>query len=307
MIDASRDPRGRGRPEPLTAKPVTVAEALELGRQTLLAASRPDEDARREARFLLAGVLEVEPGAVGLAQERVLTALERDTFARRLARRCVGEPLQYIEGRAAFRQLELKVDRAVLIPRPETEQLVDRILDRCRGGTDLRALDLGTGSGAIAISLALEGPFSLVVGVDISASALNLARYNAERADVADRVELRPGSLFSALRPGERFHVVVSNPPYIASGESMSLPSEVRDWEPAIALFAGPTGLELIEAIVEGAPACMEPGGLLALEVAPAIADAVLDGIRAIDAFSEPELYPDYAGHPRIVLAEFRG
>lgn len=306
MTAARRDPLGRDRPRSPTADPLSVSRALEIGRRTL-APARPEDDARREARFLLAGVLELEPGAVALQPQRILTVGERNTFATRLARRANGEPLQYIEGRAAFRQLELKVDRAVLIPRPETEQLVDRILERCRRKTGLLALDLGTGSGAIAISLAVEGPFSLVVGVDISRSALNLARYNAELAGVAERVEFRPGSLFSALRPGERFHVVASNPPYIASGESESLPAEVRDWEPAIALFAGPTGLELIEAIVEGAPAWLEPDGLLALEVAPAVADAALERIRRAAAFSEAELHRDYAGHPRIVLARLRG
>ncbi|NIR42554.1 MAG: peptide chain release factor N(5)-glutamine methyltransferase [Gemmatimonadetes bacterium] len=289
-----------------TAKPITVLRALEIGWRTL-AAVRHDDDARREARFLLAGVLGLEPGALALERDRVLTTVERNTLAARLARRVAGEPLQYIEGRAAFRQLDLRVGPSVLIPRPETEQLVGFILDWCQGRNDLQALDLGTGSGAIAISLAVEGPFHRVVGVDISASALNFARYNAKEAEVADRVDLRSGSLYSAVRPGERFHVVVSNPPYVASGETASLPPEVRDWEPAIALFAGPTGLELIEAIVDGAPAHLEPGGLLALEVAPGIVESALARIRANGDFAEPELHTDYAEHPRIVLAERHG
>ena len=120
---------------------------------------------------------------------------------------------------------------------------------------------------------------------------------------VEDRVDLRSGSLYSALHPGERFHLVVSNPPYIAASDTESLPAEVRDWEPEVALFAGPTGVEVIEEIVTGAPARLEPGGILALEVAPDVADATLARIRATNAFAEPELHNDLAGLPRIVIA----
>jgi release factor glutamine methyltransferase len=225
-------------------------------------------------------------------------------YEARLARRARGEPLQYIEGRAAFRRLSLHVDRSVLIPRPETEQLVEHVLDWCRGRERLRAVDLGTGSGAIAISLALEGPFQDVVGVDISLDALNVARANAAGAGVAARVDLRQGSLFRALGPRERFHVVVSNPPYIALGEADALPAEVREWEPELALFAGPSGLEMIEQIVEGAPDHLEDGGLLALEVAPDSAAAAIERIRAHGEYGEARLIRDLAGHQRIVLAE---
>jgi release factor glutamine methyltransferase len=281
--------------------PLTVASAIQAGVRAL--ADHSGDEARHEALFLLAGVLDLSPGAMALDRGRRLTRDQQTQYRARLARRAQGEPLQYIEGRAAFRQLVLRVDPSVLIPRPETEQLVDAVLERCQGRVGLRGLDLGTGSGAIAISLAQEGPFETVVGVDISPSALDLARYNAAEAGVEGRVDLRSGSLYSALHPGERFHLVVSNPPYIAAGDAESLPAEVREWEPEVALFAGPTGVEVIDEIVRGAPAYLEAGGLLALEVAPDVAEATLARIRATGAFADPELRDDLAGMPRIVLA----
>jgi release factor glutamine methyltransferase len=282
--------------------PLTVQAAIEMGRRALLDGS--GEDARREALFLLAGLLGATPGETAVDRDR---RLEPDTLAEyeaRLARRARGEPLQYIEGRAAFRRLTLRVDPSVLIPRPETEQLVEYVLEWCRGREELRALDLGTGSGAIAVSLAIEGSFETVVGVDISPDALNVARDNTAEAGVEGVVDLRLGSLFSAVRPGERFHVVVANPPYIADSEADSLPAEVRDWEPGVALFAGPTGLEVIEQIVAGAPKYLEPRGLLALELAPGVAQQGLESVRARGAYREPRLLHDLAGHQRILLAE---
>ena len=286
------------------AAPLSRQAALQRGRSVL--SSRSGADAQREALYLLAGVLGTTPGQAALEPDRTLGERQLMEYEARLARRARGEPLQYIEGRAAFRRLSLHVDRSVLIPRPETEQLVEHVLDWCRGrGRErLRALDLGTGSGAIAISLALEGPFQDVVGVDVSLDALNVARANAAGAGVAARVDLRQGSLFRALGPRERFHVVVSNPPYIALGEADALPAEVREWEPELALFAGPSGLEMIEQIVEGAPDHLEDGGLLALEVAPDSAAAAIERIRAHGEYGEARLIRDLAGHQRIVLAE---
>ncbi|MEE9132440.1 MAG: peptide chain release factor N(5)-glutamine methyltransferase [Gemmatimonadota bacterium] len=286
----------------ITTAPLSRQAALERGRSVLSA--RSGADAQREALYLMAGVLGTTPGQAALERDRTLGERELMEYEARLARRARGEPLQYIEGRAAFRRLSLHVDRSVLIPRPETEQLVEHVLDWCRGRERLRAVDLGTGSGAIAISLALEGPFQDVVGVDISLDALNVARANAAGAGVAARVDLRQGSLFRALGPRERFHVVVSNPPYIALGEADALPAEVREWEPELALFAGPSGLEMIEQIVEGAPDHLEDGGLLALEVAPDSAAAAIERIRAHGEYGEARLIRDLAGHQRIVLAE---
>jgi release factor glutamine methyltransferase len=241
---------------------------------------------------------------LALQQDRSLTSSELAEYEARLARRLRGEPLQYIEGRAAFRDLWLAVDRSVLIPRPETEQLVDRVLEWCRGKEALRGLDLGTGSGAIAISLALEGPFQEVVAVDISAAALKVAGINAREAGLQDRVKLRHGSLFEALEPAELFDVIVSNPPYIGEAESGALPDEVREWEPELALFAGPTGLEVIEPIVAAAPGHLRAGALLAVEVAPGVAEAAAAAVTRSGLYGRSRVERDLSGSERIVLAE---
>ncbi|MHC4709055.1 MAG: peptide chain release factor N(5)-glutamine methyltransferase [Planctomycetota bacterium] len=280
----------------------TVKEALETGARIL--APRSGDDASREALFLLAGLLDSSPSRLALERGRSLSQDQWAEYKSRLDRRADGEPLQYIEGRAAFRELSLRVDRSVLIPRPETEQLVEHVLEWCRGREGLVGLDLGTGSGAIAISLLLEGPFHAFVAVDISGAALNVARVNASEARVAGRLDLRQGSLFEALRPGERFHVIVSNPPYIADGEAGSLPEEVRNWEPPVALYAGPTGMGVISQIVGSAPRSLEPGGLLALEVAPTVADAAVELVRESAHFGEPRIAHDLAGQRRVLLAE---
>ena len=281
---------------------LSVQKVLERGRLAL--AARSGTDASREALYLLTGLLGTSSAEITLQRDRIVGEQDRVEYEARLARRALGEPLQYIEGRAAFRQLDLRVDRSVLIPRPETEELVEHVLQRCRGRENLRALDLGTGSAAIAISLALEGPFREVVGVDISPDALNVAGQNVAEIGLGHRVELRQGSLFAALRPEERFDVVVSNPPYIAPDEVDSLPSEVRDWEPDVALYAGPRGWEIIEKIVDGAAGYLSHQGLLALEVAPGVADAAAEHVRAHGGYREPRVLDDLAGRRRVLLAE---
>jgi release factor glutamine methyltransferase len=296
------EPRASSGSIDTTAVPTSVRAALKRGGEAL--ARRSARDAGREALFLLAGVLEVTPGSLALQQDRRLGEPELAEYESRLARRLAGEPLQYIEGRAAFRELWLRVDRAVLIPRPETEQLVECVLDWCRGREALRGLDLGTGSGAIAISLAREGPFRRVVAVDISAAALKVAEINAREAGLEDGVDLRHGSLFDALDPVERFDVIVSNPPYIAEAEVGTLPEEVREWEPDMALYAGPTGLEVIEQIIAAASHHLKRGGLLALEIAPAVAEATLTLLRRSGRYGGERVERDLSGFERIVLAE---
>lgn len=299
-----RHPTGSGvsvEQDRASAPPVTIAEALERGRRSLRGRS---ERGRHEALYLLAGVLRVTQGETWARRDRRLEQRELEEYEKRLARRARGEPLQYIEGRAAFRRLSLRVNPSVLIPRPETEQLVECVLEWCRGRERLSAVDVGTGSGAIAISLAVEGPFERVVGVDISPPALNVAHENAKEAGADGKVDLRVGSLFDALRREERFDVVVANPPYIASGELDSLPAEVREWEPPVALYAGPAGSEVIERIVDEAPRHLREAGLLALEIAPGVADAAVDRVRARGAYREPRLIRDLAGRQRILLAE---
>ncbi|HET7232899.1 MAG TPA: peptide chain release factor N(5)-glutamine methyltransferase [Longimicrobium sp.] len=258
---------------------------------------------RLNAEMLLAGSLGLKRLDLYLQFDRPLKADELAAFKARLLRRAKHEPLQYIDGTAAFRDLALRVDPRVLIPRPETEVLVQEVLDWAAAHGARTALDVGTGSGAIALALATEGPFERVVAVDVSPGALEVARENAASAAPAAPVDFRLGSLYDAV-PGERFDVIASNPPYVGVEERASLDAEVRDWEPATALFAGTGGLDVIRPLVGGALRHLSPGGLLAMEIGASQADAVCAIVRAAGAFGEPRVRRDLAGRDRIVLAE---
>jgi release factor glutamine methyltransferase len=219
-------------------------------------------------------------------------------------RRLKHEPLQYVLGTAAFRHLELAVDPRVLIPRPETEVLVGLVLDWVKTRpAPYSALDVGTGSGAIALSLAAEGGFDNVVATDISADALALAAANAARCGLTTKVGFRQGSMFDAVA-GEQFTVVVSNPPYVAETDRVTLAPEVREHEPGVALFGGASGLDVIEALIRRAPEHMEPGGLLALELGLGQGDAVLSLLAATGSFTGVRLENDLTGRCRFALAE---
>ncbi len=291
----------------------TVAELLDTGAKSL--GAEGIDEAKLQAEHLLAAALGIRRMALH-HQRRDTPAPEqvarfRDLLARRLTR----EPLQYVLGEAAFRELTLRVDRRVLIPRPETEVLVGAVLAAVavRGGSDglavvgkgegLVALDIGTGSGAIAISLVHEGPFDGVVATDVSEGALAVARENAQHAGVAERVEFRHGAGWSAIREGERFDVVVSNPPYIAEPEREGLPPEVREFEPEEALFGGADGLDVAQHILAGAARHLRPGGLLALELAPSQAPRVLERVRREGVYQSPRIVHDLTGRARAVLA----
>jgi release factor glutamine methyltransferase len=221
-------------------------------------------------------------------------------------RRAAGEPLQYVLQRWGFRTLDLFVDKRVLIPRPETEVVVEIAIRELRRIGSQRPLvaDLGTGSGAIALSLAVEVGDARVWATDASADALAVARANLAGigSPAAIRVRLEEGRWFEAL-PGAlrgQFDVLVSNPPYIAADED--LPTEVADWEPSAALIAGPTGLEAVEELVAGAPEWLARGGALVVEIAPHQADRTLELVSAAD-FEGAEVRPDLNGRARVLVA----
>lgn len=259
---------------------------------------------RLDAQLLLAGVLGVERSAL-TARSPLPDDAARAAFEAALARRAGREPLQYVLGEAAFREIVLRVDPRVLIPRPETEVLVGVVLAWAagRGGAAPDALDVGTGSGAIALSLLVEGPFTRVVGTDPSPDALEVAAENARRLAVAGGLELRRGPGWTPLAPEERFDVVVSNPPYVAEPERAALQPEVGRWEPAGALFAGADGLDVVRDLVGGAAARVRPGGLLALEVGSTQARTVAGWLREDDAFEDVQVLLDLAGRERVVRA----
>lgn len=269
---------------------------------------------RLDAELLLAHVLGTDRTALFAYPERRLTPEEASRFEAALQRRMGREPLPYITGTREFLGLPFRVTPAVLIPRPETEVLVETVAERLAElhGREypFRLLDVGTGSGCIAIGLAHLLPHARVVAVEPSAEALAVARENAAGLGVADRMEW-VNALFpeaAAEREGE-FDAVVSNPPYIPEAEVETLQPEVRDWEPRGALTGGPDGLDLIRPLAEYAPRLIRPvrlggaGGLLALEVALGQAERVLSLLRDTDRYAEVETVPDLAGIPRVCLS----
>lgn len=220
-----------------------------------------------------------------------------------VARLQQGAPFAYAVRRAAFRHLTLDVDERVLIPRPETEGLVEEVL-RLSVGVRGCAIDVGTGSGAIALSLASEGTFDHVVATDISVDALAVARQNATRLVGALRapIEFRHGSLLAPVQD-IRAAVIVSNPPYIAYHEAAELPSSVRDWEPTLALLSGADGMTATNAIIRGAAELLQKGGILALEVDARRASLAAESLAVDSRYREIAVRLDLAGRERFVIA----
>ena len=264
-------------------------------------------EAVREARELVAALYEV-PRFWPAANAHV--PAESDIWPRAraaAAARARGAPLAYAVGRAAFRHLTLDVDERVLIPRPETELLVDLVLDRALEPGGL-AIDVGTGSGAIALALACEGNFAEVLGIDIAADALQVARANqrllAARGALRATVSLVEGSLLAPARAASlRARAIVSNPPYVAFDEASELPADVRDWEPPLALFAGSQGLDLSARLVREAAEVLEPGGLFAIEVDARRASLVAELVARDARYGDVAVHLDLTGRERFVLA----
>lgn len=251
-----------------------------------------------EARLFLREILGVSAARIAAYPEDTLTPEQAGRFADLLARRESGEPVAYLLGVREFYGRDFKVGPAVLIPRPETELIVDLVRERVPAGAAPAILDLGTGSGALAVTLALELPAAQVTAVDFSSAALAVARANA--AALGARVRFVESDWFAALDAGERFGVIVSNPPYVAAGDPHLAEGDVR-FEPASALASGPAGLDDIVRIVAAAPAFLEPGGWLLLEhgydQAPAVRQLLLAG-----GFGEVASARDLAGIERITL-----
>ncbi len=298
------------RPPP-PGRPWTVLQLVLWSAEYL--AGKGVESARLDSEYMLASVLGLDRLQLYLQFERPLEAEELAAFKRLLLRRASREPLQYILGRVSFRGIELAVDRRALIPRPETEELVDRVLEWVRAraaasgnGAGLTAVDLGTGTGAIALALAAEGGFDRIVATDISQSALELAEANADRvfagrAVERGRVAFRRGDLFEVLS-GERFDVIVTNPPYVEASTKGSVQPEVEDWEPDSALFGGEDGLDVVRRIMGSAADHLESGGLLAVEIGAGQGAAVRE--LPAPGLVNMRVARDLSGRDRFLLAE---
>ena len=262
---------------------MTVAEVLAQARRSVAA---------NEARLLLRHVIGASAGEIAAHPERALDALDRDHYRTLVARRAAGEPIAYLLGSREFFGREFQVSPAVLIPRPETELLVDVAMAKLRGVARPRILDLGTGSGCVAISLALELG-ATVTAVDLSAEALAVARTNARSLGAA--VTFMVSDWYSAV--GGRFDLIVANPPYVAEGDPHLSAGDLR-FEPSMALACGTDGLSAIRRIVAEAPRCLSPGAWLFLEHGYDQASAIRDLLAG--HFTDIEQHRDLAGIVRV-------
>lgn len=278
----------------------------------LLLAQGPHADrARADSEYLLLHVFrrnDPERNRAWLLAHRDHPASGEDRLAHRalLQRRLAGEPIQYITGEQEFYGLPFCVSPAVLIPRPETELLVEQVVAWARGeaGGKMatpRIVDVGTGSGAIAVALARALPQAAITASDLSDAALSMARANAARNGVGCRIRFLCGDLLAPVA-GERFEVVVSNPPYVAGAERDALAVEVREHEPEMALFAGEDGLEIYRRLIPAAHAALAAGGLLALELGCGQDEAVTQ-LLAATGFAAIEIDRDLRGIPRLARA----
>jgi release factor glutamine methyltransferase len=257
---------------------------------------------RRDAELLLAHTLQQQRTWLIAYPEAELTPQQRDTFEALIKRRASGEPLQYLTGTQEFFGLDFRVAPAVLIPRPETEHLVEAVLDWSQSQIKpLRILDIGTGSGAIAIALAANQPSAHIIATDISPPALELASDNALRLGFSDRIRFLESDLFATLDANEGyFDAIVSNPPYIPVTDAPTLQREVLDHEPHTALFAGDEGLDIYRRLIPAARTRLREGGLLALEIGFGQSDALT---QLLATWSNVCFLNDYAGIPRVALA----
>jgi release factor glutamine methyltransferase len=257
------------------------------------------------------------------SEERMDRAASEEFFAL-IARRAAGEPTQYLTGRQEFWGLEFEVTPSVLIPRPETEHVVEVVLERLgsRGITidmatgapsaTVRVADIGTGSGCLAVALARELPHAVVSATDISAAALQVARRNAARHGVSDRIHFLETSLLNDLvhnfgvtgRESGLFDMIVSNPPYVARGDVVGLEREVRDHEPQAALVGGDTGVEFCTRLIEQAAQLLVPGGIFVVELGYGAADRVRKMLEALPAWTNISITNDLAGIPRVLAVE---
>ncbi len=261
------------------------------------------ETPRLDADLLLGHVLDLDRVELYARFDTEVDEQTRTAYRRLVKRRAAGEPVAHLVGHREFWQMQLETDDRALIPRPETEVVVEVALEKL-GGSDasVRIADIGTGTGAIALALAEELPAARIAATDRSAEALELAARNVERQGLGDRIDLFEGDLYEAL-PEEwaPLEVIVSNPPYVAEGGEAEVEVAVRDHEPDEALFAGPDGLAVLERLVPGAPEWLAEGGWLVVEIGHDQGEPVR-GMFEQAGFEAIEVVEDYAEHDRVVV-----
>ena len=263
---------------------------------------------RMNAELLLMFTLECDRAYLFAHPERELTVEEQDRFEESLTQRARGVPAQYITGHQEFWGMDFIVSPAVLIPRPETEHVIETVLqlvekndgDRASLPGPIQIVDLGTGSGSIALALAKELPRAEIHATDISAAALDVAHANAARHQLENRIHFHQTDLLQGFDPGT-FDFVVSNPPYVGESEEDEVQLEVRKFEPRNAVFAGPTGLEVIERLIPQAHTMLKPDGWLVIEISGSIAHGVK---RLLNDWRQVQIVNDLQGIARVVAAQ---
>ena len=277
---------------------MSLREWLRQGEARLGTGPHP-ERAKRDAETLLLHL-------IGKNRAWLLAHLDEEFggcrsigYLQQIERRLAGEPIQYITGECEFYGLPFCVNRNVLIPRPETEHLVEKVLGLAVNFERPRIVDVGTGSGAIAIALAHKLPAAQVTATDISCAALGVARGNAERSHVSERMRFLEGDLLASVT-GERFEFVVSNPPYVAKDDRETLAVEVRDYEPELALFAGANGLDIYRRLTPLAYDALVPGGFALFEIGYGQADYIAE-LFAATGFSDIQFTKDLQGIDRVI------
>jgi release factor glutamine methyltransferase len=279
---------------------MTLREALTRATSQLDASPELRPSASRDATLLLLHTLGISRAALLADPGRALTPGQHTAYEALILRRLGNEPVQYITGEQEFYGLTLHVTPAVLIPRPETEHLVETVLSELDPVAPLHVLDVGTGSGAIAIALAHHLPNAQVTALDLSPEAIEVAHSNAVLNSLDHRIRFLVSDLLSAVSGEPAFDVVVSNPPYIPTADCSTLHPQIRDFEPAAALFAGADGLDIYRRLIPQAHAALKPNGLLALEIGHRQREDVLD---LLTDWNDVRVVNDLQDIPRVVLA----
>lgn len=281
---------------------MTISEALRLGAESLTLESIPSPV--REASLLLRHVLKCDAALIYAHPDHRLNAMESILFKAVVKRRAAHEPFQYISGTQEFFGLDFEVTPDVLIPRPETEILVEDVIREYKDHSGPSFCEIGVGSGCISIALLANLPRSHATAVDVSDAALNVAGRNADLHEVKERLKLMKSDVFDAVA-GERFDLIVSNPPYVPDGDLDSLQEEVRSFEPRAALAGGTDGLDIVRRLISDSPKHLTPGSLIFIEIGWGQSERVA-GLFDSKLWDCVEFLPDLQGIPRIAKARYK-
>jgi release factor glutamine methyltransferase len=269
--------------------------------------SHGSESPRLDAEILLAHARDCHRIELYTNYDQPLTDNQRAVMRDLIKRRAAAEPVAYLVEHREFFGLDFQVTKDVLIPRPDTETLIVEALEVMKPHGAPRVLDIGTGSGCIAIALAVNCPNAEITAIDLSEPALAIARQNAEKHEVASRIQFLHGDLFAPLSGGEPFDLIASNPPYIASAEIETLAADVRLHEPRSALDGGPDGLDIIRRLIAATPAHLHPGGKLLIEISPEQAESVTQLLAANGSYGDIAVLRDLSKQARVVRAVRKG